>query len=63
MDKNSAIGLTLIAALLLVYFYWFSPKQGPIVQPIKIEATQTTPSGSDSTALDQRELALILQSL
>jgi YidC/Oxa1 family membrane protein insertase len=25
MDRNSAIGLTLIAALLLIYFYWFAP--------------------------------------
>jgi YidC/Oxa1 family membrane protein insertase len=25
MDRNSAIGLTLIALLLLIYFYWFSP--------------------------------------
>jgi YidC/Oxa1 family membrane protein insertase len=25
MDRNSAIGLTLIAFLLLAYFYWFSP--------------------------------------
>lgn len=29
MDRNSAIGLTLIAALLLVYFYFFSPKPQP----------------------------------
>jgi YidC/Oxa1 family membrane protein insertase len=29
MDRNSAIGLTLIAALLLAYFYWFSPKPAP----------------------------------
>lgn len=29
MDRNSAIGLTLIAVLLLVYFYWFSPKPKP----------------------------------
>jgi len=29
MDRNSVIGLTLIAALLLVYFYWFSPKPQP----------------------------------
>lgn len=25
MDKNSAIGLTLCAALLMAYFYWFAP--------------------------------------
>jgi YidC/Oxa1 family membrane protein insertase len=29
MDRNSAIGLTLIAALLLAYFYWFSPTPQP----------------------------------
>ena len=29
MDRNSAIGFTLIAALLLVYFYWFSPNPTP----------------------------------
>jgi len=30
MDKNSAIGLTLIALLLLVYFYWFAPTSQPV---------------------------------
>ena len=29
MDRNSAIGLTLIAALLMAYFYWFSPVPPP----------------------------------
>src|SRR5437868_10197870 len=29
MDKNSAIGLTLIALLLLAYFYFFSPAPAP----------------------------------
>jgi YidC/Oxa1 family membrane protein insertase len=29
MDRNSAIGFTLIAALLVVYFYWFSPNPTP----------------------------------
>ena len=29
MDRNSAIGLTLIAALLLVYFMWLSPQPQP----------------------------------
>ncbi len=33
MDRNSAIGLTLIAGLLLVYFYWFSPKPQPPTAP------------------------------
>lgn len=38
MDRNSAIGLTLIAALLLAYFYWFAPPPEP-QKPI----SQTTP--------------------
>lgn len=37
MDRNSAIGLTLIAALLLAYFYFFAPEPQPAVQPIKKE--------------------------
>jgi YidC/Oxa1 family membrane protein insertase len=41
MDRNSAIGLTLIAALLLVYFYWFSPTQDPTQKIVKTESTQT----------------------
>ncbi len=36
MDRNSAIGLTLIAALLLVYFYFFAAK------PVPQEAVQQT---------------------
>jgi YidC/Oxa1 family membrane protein insertase len=39
MDRNSAIGLTLIAALLLVYFYWFSEKPQP--ESAKPVATQS----------------------
>lgn len=39
MDRNSAIGLTLIAALLLVYFYWFSPKPQPeTTKPVTTES-------------------------
>ena len=37
MDRNSAIGLTLIAALLLGYFYWFAPSPQPASQPVKTE--------------------------
>lgn len=41
MDRNSVIGLTLIALLLLGYFYWFSPPPQPEVQkPITIESQQ-----------------------
>ena len=57
MDRNSAIGLTLIAVLLLGYFYWFSPTPETIapkptaiesptgVRPDSIKAT-VTPSDS-----------------
>jgi YidC/Oxa1 family membrane protein insertase len=39
MDRNSAIGLTLIAVLLLAYFYWFSPKPQPqSAQPVATES-------------------------
>lgn len=44
MDKNSAIGLTLIALLLLVYFYWFAPSGSPP------PATTTTTEQSDTLA-------------
>jgi YidC/Oxa1 family membrane protein insertase len=41
MDRNSAIGLTLIAALLLAYFYWFAPTSQPQVQkPVSEVVTQ-----------------------
>ncbi len=39
MDKNSAIGLTLIAVLLMGYFYFFSPtsQPSPVVPPTAIQ--------------------------
>ncbi len=61
MDRNSAIGLTLIAVLLLAYFYWFSPKpepqsttpattsQSPVQDSIR-ESPQA-PSGADSVSI------------
>src|SRR5687768_2761342 len=48
MDRNSAIGLTLIAALLMAYFYWFSPSpQPPTTDPT---ITQSSPVRTDTTA-------------
>ncbi len=38
MDRNSAIGLTLIGALLMVYFFWFANPDKPVQQ------TTSTPS-------------------
>ena len=56
MDRNSAIGLTLIAALLMAYFYWFSPVPQPQtskapVAPSEIgaqDSTEQAPLVSDS---------------
>src|SRR5687767_3918103 len=49
MDRNSAIGLTLIAALLLAYFYWFSPKPQPqSTSPVATESP--SPTAPDSAA-------------
>lgn len=45
MDRNSAIGLTLIAALLLAYFYWFSPTPQPqSTQPVVTESPVEGPA-------------------
>jgi YidC/Oxa1 family membrane protein insertase len=46
MDRNSAIGLTLIAALLMVYFYWFAPEPAPAVKPAPTQAAQPQQSES-----------------
>src|SRR5688572_8249090 len=43
MDRNSAIGLTLIAALMMVYFFWLSPQ--PEKQP---QTPATSPTVSES---------------
>lgn len=47
MDRNSAIGLTLIAALLMAYFYWFSPVPQP--QTSKAPAAPSEMGAQDST--------------
>ncbi|HEY5918188.1 MAG TPA: membrane protein insertase YidC, partial [Chryseolinea sp.] len=59
MDRNSAIGLTLIAVLLLGYFYWFSPTPDPTAQkpvtqsqePLPQDNTQTPPVAIDDSTL------------
>lgn len=61
MDRNSAIGLTLIAALLMVYFYWFAPEPAPapetapsqIAQPQQSESGKQVVTPVDSTTLAQ----------
>lgn len=61
MDRNSAIGLTLIAALLMVYFYWFAPEPAPApasappqtAQPQQSESGKQVVTPTDSTTLAQ----------
>ena len=61
MDRNSAIGLTLIAALLMVYFYWFAPEPAPApkstpaqsAQPQQSESGKQVETPADSSALAQ----------
>ena len=50
MDRNSAIGLTLIAALLLGYFYWFSPKPDAVVEPPPTSGPVTSQTAEPDTA-------------
>ena len=50
MDRNSAIGLTLIAALLMAYFYWFSPVPPPPTQKQEPSTTPSEMGRQDSTA-------------
>jgi YidC/Oxa1 family membrane protein insertase len=47
MDRNSAIGLTIIGVLLLAYFYWFgAPSTPPETKPV---ATTQTPAQTPAT--------------
>lgn len=45
MDRNQAIGLTLIAVVLLGYFIWFAPQP----EPLSEQAPSVLPSISEST--------------
>lgn len=63
MDKNSAIGLTLIASLLLAYFLWFAPKppppapktvtSEPALESIVRDSSESVPQVSDSVLTAQ----------
>lgn len=55
MDRNSAIGLTLIAALLLAYFYWFAPKPEPPASTPETE--QAVPAGQPEAITDDSKIA------
>lgn len=58
MDRNSAIGLSLIAVLLFVYFFWFGnqqpkPEQKPVTteQAPAVTPAETKPAAPDSATL------------
>jgi YidC/Oxa1 family membrane protein insertase len=61
MDRNSAIGLTLIALLLLAYFYFFSPAPVPPAQQthkepaIRIDSTSQTKSAPVLDSLETKQ--------
>ena len=47
MDRNSAIGLTLIAVILLLYFNFFAPSPAPVAEkPAQVTTTEATPKDS-----------------
>lgn len=60
MDRNSAIGLTLIAVILMAYFYWFAPQS---------ESTTATPASvtesvkADSATTTMKEETVIADSV
>jgi len=59
MDRNSAIGLTLIAAMMVVYFFWISPPQKQLPQPVtptKNEAASTVPQPAVKPAVPDSAL-------
>lgn len=53
MDRNSAIGLTLIGILLLAYFYWFSSST-PATQPQPVATEQTSPAAASQPSTPQQ---------
>ncbi len=64
MDRNSAIGLTLIAALLMAYFYFFGTppeptvdEQNPITQTVPGSVDETTPAATETLQPDSAATA------
>jgi len=57
MDRNSAIGLTLIAALLMAYFYWFSPDVAQPKENVAAPSATITPNNNTTTAAPKQVIA------
>lgn len=56
MDRNSAIGLAIIAVLLLLYFNFFAPTSTPVEEkPAQVSTTQ--PARPDSASLKSQSVA------
>jgi YidC/Oxa1 family membrane protein insertase len=53
MDRNTAIGMALMGALLLAYFYWFSPTPQPPTNATATAERQSLPSIDSTSALPQ----------
>lgn len=62
MDRNSAIGLTLIAALLMVYFYWFAPEPAPAQKSVPAQTAQPQQSESGKQVETPRDSSALAQS-
>jgi YidC/Oxa1 family membrane protein insertase len=67
MDRNSAIGLTLIAVLLLVYFNFFAPEPPketpPIVTSEKVDSTARATQPLDTASAKINPAAVIEEKL
>ncbi|MFN3841411.1 MAG: membrane protein insertase YidC [Cyclobacteriaceae bacterium] len=52
MDRNQAIGLTLIAVVLLGYFLWFAPRPEPTPEPAPTPPTQSADPGGNAVVTE-----------
>lgn len=58
MDRNSAIGLALIAVLLLLYFNYFSPTPPPSQESSQVTAIDSSASSKDEPAETKVEMII-----
>lgn len=58
MDRNSAIGLTLIGAMLVVYFFWLAPQPTATHQPVSAPSLAKDSIGKSSPVEQKKEDSL-----